>query len=50
MKHLLLIGLLALGPVLSSCKGATSETPAQRAIDQCQDTKGSHGNNHDCIR
>jgi hypothetical protein len=49
MKHLCLIGLLALGPLLAGCK-AGPETARQRAIDACQDMKGSKGNYADCIR
>jgi hypothetical protein len=49
MKHLWLIGLLLVGPLLAGCKDAP-ESASQRAIDACQDMRGSHGNNADCIR
>jgi hypothetical protein len=49
MKHLWLIGLLLLGPLLAGCK-TEPESAKQRAIDACQNARGSHGNNYDCIR
>ena len=49
MKRLWLIGLLLVVPVLASCKSGP-ETAKQRAIDACQDQRGSRGNNYDCIR
>jgi hypothetical protein len=45
----LILLLLLIAPVLAGCKAAP-ETAKQRALDACQDQRGSHGNNYDCIR
>lgn len=39
MKHLALIGLLALGPILAGCKTFSPPPLTQSGIDQCENVK-----------